>query len=278
LSALMESGQTLLPSRIASNLDLLTNSLGTCVGAGIGLLLSHAFLEQSRLLTLRQRWFSTDAGRGLIVLALWPAAQIYPQGYLFGHGQITTQLSETLSDWLVMPIDIGALLRGGAQLNAEQYWLSETIITACGLTGTVLTLLFLMRRLAPRGPLVLFMVGTTLALKTLATALQFGPENAFTWLTPGAVGGLLISGFMLGGLYYTHPQAQRRLAIASFCIGLLLINLLPENPYFVATLQTWVQGKFLNFNGAAQFLSSAWPFLVLWFLLHPTHRLHVVPA
>ncbi|MEO8838617.1 MAG: VanZ family protein, partial [Herbaspirillum sp.] len=168
LSALMESGQTILPSRIASNLDLLTNSLGTCVGAGIGLLMSHAFLEQSRLLTLRQRWFNTDAGRGLIVLALWPIAQIYPQGYLFGQGQITTKLSEILSDWFVTPIDIGALLRGGAQLNAEQYWLSETIVTACGLTGTVLMLLFLMRRQASRRALILFLVGTTLALKTLA--------------------------------------------------------------------------------------------------------------
>lgn len=278
LSALMETGQTLLPSRIASNLDLLTNSLGSCIGAAIGVLLSHAFLQQSRLLTLRQRWFSADAGRGLIVLALWPIAQIYPQGYLFGHGQITTRMSETLSDWFVTPIDIGALLRGGAQLNAEQYWLSETIITACGLTGTVLMLLFLMRSQAPRGVLVLLLVGATLALKSLATALQLGPENAFSWLTPGAVGGLLISGFMLGGLYYTHPQAQRRLAIASFCIGLILINLLPENPYFVATLQTWVQGKFLNFNGAAQFLSAAWPFLMLWFLLHPTHRQPPVSA
>jgi len=32
-----------------------------------------------------------------------------------------------------------------------------------------------------------------------------------------------------------------------------------------------VQGKFLNFNGAAQFLSLAWPFFTLWFLFHPVH-------
>ena len=37
-------------------------------------------------------------------------------------------------------------------------------------------------------------------------------------------------------------------------------------------MQGWTQGKFLNFNGAAQFLSLLWPFLALWFLLHRTHR------
>jgi hypothetical protein len=37
----------------------------------------------------------------------------------------------------------------------------------------------------------------------------------------------------------------------------------------VATLQTWVQGKFLNFNGAAQFLSLLWPFFAVWFLWLP---------
>jgi hypothetical protein len=42
----------------------------------------------------------------------------------------------------------------------------------------------------------------------------------------------------------------------------------------VATLQTWVQGKFLNFNGAAQFLSLLWPFFAVWFLWLPSHKLN----
>jgi hypothetical protein len=51
-----------------------------------------------------------------------------------------------------------------------------------------------------------------------------------------------------------------------------MVNLVPANPYFIATLQAWIQGKFLNFNGAARFLSLTWPFFALWFLLHPMHR------
>lgn len=272
LTVAMEAGQTLLPNRIPSNLDLLTNTIGTCIGAALGWLLSHAFLEQSRLLELRRRWFTVEAGRGLIVLALWPLAQIYPQGYLFGHGQLTAVLSDWLSGWLATPLDIASLLRQSAQLSVEQYWLSETLITACGLIGALLTLLFLLRKQAPRGTLVALLVLAAIVVKTLASALQFAPENAFIWLTPGAFGGLLIGSLMLAGLASARPLAQRRLAVASLVTSLVIVNLVPSNPYFVVTLQTWVQGKFLNFNGAAQFLSLLWPFLMLWFLLHPTHR------
>jgi VanZ family protein len=272
LSAAMEAGQTLLPSRIASNLDLLTNGLGAALGAGAGMLLSRAFLEQSTLLALRRHWFGAEAGRGLIVLGLWPLAQIYPQGYLFGHGQVTAVLSEWLSDWLETPVDLADLLRHGVAPTVEQYWLAETIITACGMTGAVLALVFLLHRQAPKKALALALVAAAIAIKSLASALLFAPENAFKWLTPGAFGGLLIGALMLAGLLSAPSKAQRRLALATLATSLLIINLMPSNPYFVATLQTWVQGKFLNFNGAAQFLSLLWPFFMLWFLLHPTHR------
>jgi hypothetical protein len=68
--------------------------------------------------------------------------------------------------------------------------------------------------------------------------------------------------------------AQRRLAIVTLLLSLIVVNTIPANPYFVSTLQGWVQGKFLNFNGAAQVLSLLWPFCALWFLLLPSHNLN----
>jgi VanZ family protein len=273
LSGAMEAVQTFLPSRVPSNLDLLTNVAGAAIGALAGVLLRPVFLEQSHLLLLRRSWFLPEAGRGLIVLGLWPLAQIYPQSYLFGHGQIAPILSSWLSDWLSIPVDLGALVRPEAELSIEQYWLSETVIAACGLTGAVLTLLCLMHGKAPRTTLVLLFIGAAIAAKAMATALLFTPENAFVWLTPGAQGGLLIGAIMLAGLAFAPPVAQRRVAALALITTLVIVNAVPVNPYFVATLQTWVQGKFLNFNGAAQFLSLLWPFFALWFLYHPVHRL-----
>lgn len=272
LSVVIEAGQTFLPSRVPSNLDVITNSAGATLGALAGTLLTPYVLERSRLMQIRRRWFLHEASRGLIVAGLWPLAQIYPQSYLFGHGQLMPILSEWLSFWWAVPVDLSALLRQDRQLTIEQYWLAETIITACGLTGALLTLLCLLRKTAPKTLLVILLALSAFLAKALSNALLFSPEQAFAWLTPGAQAGILVSLIMLGGLAFTPPTAQRRVAALTLLISLLVVNAAPSNPYFIATLQTWVQGKLLNFNGAVQFLALVWPFLALWFLYHPVHR------
>jgi VanZ family protein len=272
LSGTMEAVQTYLPTRVSSNLDFLTNIAGALAGAIAGAMLTPKFLERSRFLQYRRRWFVREAGRGFVVIGLWPLAQIYPQGYLFGHGQLMPILSSWLSSWFSTSIDLGTLLRHGVELSPEQYWLSEAIMTACGLTGALLTLLCLLRKNAPAAKITALLLISALAVKAMASALFFAPENAFAWLTPGAQGGLLFGAAMVFGLAFAPPVAQRRIAAIMLLISLLVVNIVPANPYFVVTLQTWVQGKFLNFNGAAQFLSLFWPFFALWFLLHSVHR------
>jgi VanZ family protein len=274
VSGTMEAVQTYLPTRVSSNLDFYTNALGCALGGVIGVLTVRRLLDHSQLQRLRQAWFAPHASQGLVLLALWPLAQIYPQSFLFGLGQLLPILSDWLSQLADAEIDLASYIRPDAVLTVEQYWLSETIITACGMVGAVLTLLCLLRRPAPRGLLVVLMLGAAIVVKALATALLFSPENAFVWVTPGAEGGFLIGAIMLAGLAFAPHVAQRRLAIATLLLSLVIINTTPANPYFVATLQTWVQGKFLNFNGAAQFLSLLWPFFAVWFLWLPAHKLN----
>jgi VanZ family protein len=274
VSGTMEVVQNYLPSRVPSSLDLLTNAGGCLAGAVLGAWFAPMLLDRSRLYLLRQRWFAAHASQGLVLVALWPLAQVYPQNYLFGNGQILPLLSEWLSDWLDTDIDLVTMLRGDMPMSVEQYWLSETIITACGMTGAALTLLCLTRRGAPRLSLMLALVGVGIVVKTLASSLFFAPDNAFVWVTPGAEGGFLIGLIMLAGLAFAPQVAQRRLAVVTLVLSLIVVNTIPANPYFVSTLQAWQQGKFLNFNGAAQFLDMAWPILALWFLLLPSHRLN----
>ena len=274
LSGLMEGVQTYLPSRVSSNLDFYTNAAGCALGAVVGVLTVRRLLDRSQLQRLRQAWFAPHASQGLVLLALWPLAQMYPQSFLFGLGQLLPILSEWLSQLLDTEIDLASYVRPDAILTVEQYWLSETIITACGMVGAALTLLCLLRKPAPRGLLVSGMIVAAIVVKALATALLFSPENAFVWVTPGAEGGFLIGAIMLAGLAFAPHVAQRRLAAATLLLSLVIVNTTPANPYFVATLQTWVQGKFLNFNGAAQFLTLLWPFFAVWFLWLPSHKLN----
>lgn len=272
IAVLLEALQSYLPSRVPSNLDLLTNAAGALSGAALGTLLCGPVLEQSRLRALRRAWFSEQASRGLIVVALWPLAQLYPQPYLFGLGQVLPTVSGWLSSAFDLPLDLSRLVWGDVSLSVDQYLLAELIITACGMTGAVLTLLSQTRRSAPRVLLAVALMLAAVSAKAVASAVLFAPDDAFAWLTPAAASGLLVGAVMLGGLLFAPPLAQRRAAMLALVVALVLLNVAPANPYFLATLQEWVQGKFLNFNGAAQFLSLSWPLFALWFLTHPTHR------
>lgn len=273
LSGSMEATQTLLPNRVASNLDLLTNTIGALIGALIGNKTGNLVMERSRLRYWRHRWFTPEASRGLIVFALWPLAQIYPQSYLFGNGQIVPILSDWLSAWFAIPIDLGIWLHNGVALTVEQYWLTEATVSACAMSSALLMLSCMLRDKAPRAVLLAGFLATALVAKALATALLFTPKNAFAWLTPGAQGGVLLGLAFLIGAVFLPARTQRRIAVLLLIVSVITVNVVPANPYFVATLETWVQGKFLNFNGAAQFLSLLWPASAFWFLLHSTHRM-----
>lgn len=272
LAMLLEAVQSYLPSRVPSNLDLLTNSSGMLLGALVGEAMRSPVLEQSRLRELRRAWFSEQASLGLIVVSMWPLAQIFPQPYLFGHGQLLGTVSRWMSDWLEAPIDLSQWLWAELGSGIEHYFPAEVIVTACGMTGAVLTLLCQTRRHAPKTMLAIILLVAALGIKTLAHALLFAPDDALGWLTPSASSGLLIGVVMLAGLSFAPPLAQRRAAIFALALGLAVMNIMPANPYFMSTLQEWVQGRFLNFNGAAHFLSLTWPLFTLWFLTHSSHR------
>jgi hypothetical protein len=272
LAMLLEAVQSYLPSRVPSNLDLMTNGSGMLIGALVGEAMRSPVLEQSRLRELRRAWFSEQASLGLIVVSMWPLAQIFPQPYLFGHGQLLGTVSRWMSDWLEAPIDLSQWLWAELGSGIEHYFPAEVIVTACGMTGAVLTLLCQTRRHAPKTMLAIMLLMAALSIKTLAHALLFDPDDALGWLTPSATSGLLIGVVMLTGLSFAPPLAQRRAAIFTLALGLAVMNIMPANPYFMSTLQEWVQGRFLNFNGAAHFLSLTWPLFALWFLTHRSHR------
>lgn len=275
MSLLMESIQYFLPNRVTSLLDLLTNAAGGVLGALCGVLLVPYVLENGRLQLLRTQWLQRESSPELVVLGLWPLAQIFPQAFLFGHGQILPIISLWCEEYLDVSIDLSAYLRHGIELSPETYLLSETIITACACTGAILICLSLLNRHAPKFALACLLLIAGLAVKALSSALMFQPENAFLWLAPGAKGGILISTIMLYGFSFAPSHAQRRLAVLLLGISLLMVNLIPSNPYFLNTLQTMVQGKMLNFYGAAQFLSVTWPFLAIWYLLKHQQANHL---
>ncbi|MDR0933570.1 MAG: VanZ family protein [Burkholderiaceae bacterium] len=272
LSISMETMQVFLPDRVPSNLDLITNTAGVLIGALLGIMLSPLLFREDRVHFFMRRWLNSGSSRVLMIPLLWPLAQIYPQSFLFGQGEILPLLSRWLSFLLDEPVDLSFMINGGIRLTAGQYWLSETLITAAGLTGAILMLLCILQKNAPRISLAALMLVMGLLSKIMASALFFQPGNAMAWLTPGALGGLTVGLFMLFGLFFAPQRIQQRIAIVMLLVSLIAVNILPDNQYFLLTLQTWPQGKFLNFNGATHFLALLWPFLALWFLFRSIYN------
>lgn len=262
LAGAIEALQSYLPARVSSNVDLLTNGAGALLGAVLAAPLASGLIDRGRLADWRQRWFDRHSSAPLLLVALWPAAQIYPEPMLFGNGEIRGALEDF----------VGAL--GGhwptldaALFGPAEFVLAEAFVVASAVLAVGLAFAAAMRPTGPRSSLLIALIVAALLSKSLALAVQFGPERAFAWMTPGAFGGLAI-----GTLSLLAASAGPRAWLPRFALLALLalvasVNLVPDNPYYLATIQGWRQGALLNFNALARWLSVLWPYaLALWLL------------
>ena len=78
-----------LPARIASNVDLLANSLGALLGAMAAPLLAPTRILGGKLHAARHRLFrdGMTADAGLVIVALWLITQFHPTAQLVRHRQ-----------------------------------------------------------------------------------------------------------------------------------------------------------------------------------------------
>jgi VanZ family protein len=253
LALALEATQTFLPTRFASNVDLVCNLAGTVLGAAAGLRSLEWVLGEGPLL----RWRARDilpgarADAGLVLLALWLATQLNPASLLFGAGD--------LRDLFRQP--------AGSAYEADVFVAIEALTAACNLVAVGLTASAI---LAPGAPVLRALVGLIAAgllVKAGAFAILRQAESVLVWLTPGALIGLA-AGLPLLLAAAMLPRVVRLALAAVLLMGAtVLVNLAPANPYFASTLAVWAQGHFLNFNGLTRLLSSVWPFAALLYLI-----------
>ena len=258
LSIALEAVQTYLPSRDASNLDVLCNTAGAALGAALGLALIPWMLQHGPLKRFRNAAFlpGADIDAGLVLVALWVFAQLNPAMLLFGTG--------ILRDLLVA--------QEGRARTPEFFVLVETLTSAANLVALGLLLSGLVVPGRPARAIFVALLALALAVKTAAFALLMRADSIFSWLTPGAQLGL-IGGLAIALAAFSLPRTAR-LSIAAVLLmaGAVLVNLAPPNPYFAATLKLWQQGHFLNFNGLTRLVSSVWPFVATAYLIYLAAR------
>lgn len=240
LSFCCEALQQFLPSRIASNLDLLVNCLGVLLGALLAIHHSRWLRAGAAMQRWRRRWFQAglQTNIGLALLGLWLLSQfaLVPMpgvGWLHLH---------------LRPLDIPPESMAGLNLAWFETLLLELVavgsFTACLLrpgryvAALVLVVLvaFLGKLLVATILLKLSVVGGVLSLETLAAFVL-----AF-WL-------LLLP-----------SVSRRRWPIAASTLGLVVLSRWALADSFLPTASV------LNIVGLAKHVAAIWPILALTWL------------
>ena len=276
LAFCMEAVQNFLPARVASNVDLGLNALGTLVGAVVatGLELAGAIAHWSRF---RQRWLIPEARGALVLLALWPFALLFPAAVPLGLGQVFERLEGAIAEWLAET----PFLEWLPVREIELQPLVPAAELLCVALGAFIPCLLGYTILRSVGKRVVFAVGTVLvgaAVTALSAALSWGPSHAWAWLSLPVQVGLL---FGLGLALLMLPVPRRGCAamlLLALVVHVSVLNQAPASAYFSDTLQAWEQGRFIRFHGLAQWLGWLWPYAVLVYVLLRVSRPDRVPA
>ena len=267
-SLALEGLQTYLPSRVPSNLDLLLNSGGAALGATVaGLLETWGAID--RWSRLRARWFVPDARGALVLLALWPAALLFPAAVPLGLGQVLERLELAVGDWL----ENTPFLQWLPLRDVELQPLIPAAEIACVVLGALVPCLLVYSVAQSIGRLAMLGLSTLVvgvAATSLSAALSFGPAHAWAWLSEPVQMGLLVALGLAAVLLALPAKGCVVVLLVALLAQLWLLNQAPTSAYFADTLQTWEQGRFIRFHGLSQWLGWLWPFAAV---VYATSRL-----
>jgi VanZ family protein len=265
LSLSMEGLQSYLPARVPSLPDFLLNTLGAWLGA-----VSASALEQMGLLRrwsqFRERWFVRDAYMALVLMAVWPAALLFPVAVPLGLGQVWERVEDALTsafeatpfeDWIPLrAFELEPLLPG-----------AELLCVMLGLLVPCLLGFGVIRQASQRFLYLLAVLAMALGMSALSAALSYGPAHAWTWLDLPVTLGLTFGGVVALVFLPLSARTAWTFLLLAVLVQQSVLNQSPESAYFAQTLQTWEQGRFIRFNGLVQWLGWLWPYAVLMLAL-----------
>jgi VanZ family protein len=254
LSFFMESLQALLPVRVASIDDLLTNSLGALAGALVAAHVGESDLARW-LSYVRRRVFSAGKATefGEVLLAFWLITQLNPSIPFFGAGNINNPLVE---QWNAQAGESLFLLPQGlaVALNVCGFGLFVSVLTRPGVHGFRWALAFMI---------------AGFLFKLLAAGVMLKPPLLFDWLGVDTAMGILVGLLSFVGLVrFSRPVRTYLAAMLIFAGGLLAkIGAIYDSLPAIVGVFSWHYGQLLNFSTLTRSLHELWPLLALVYLI-----------
>lgn len=252
LSAAMEYIQMYLPTRVSSNADLLSNSLGAMCGVLLALAITpHSWF--ARIEDWHDKWFKR--GRindfGLTLIALWMFAQTNPSLPMLGSVFI-----REVARW---PFDIVPV----PPFN----WLECAVVALNLLLLGILLLMLLRERRHTLSALLLVLSAVTL-IKFLAAAVLLKSWAILLWLNSEAIFGIMAGLLLLAAtmrlprIWLLATGVLSAIAYLALVQGLLLVS----PPSAAMRLYQWHYVHMLNYNGLSQLVNFLFPLLFTGFL------------
>jgi len=258
LSLVLEYLQMYLPSRISSNADVLTNTLGAFVGGVLVFAIApaqwFATATQWRI-SLFQRGQGVDYG--LALLMLWMFAQINPTLPMLGNVFLTEAAHRI---FVAMPEEPFNL------------WEAATVALNLLMIGLLLQTLLRVRRDAA---IALMIVLCVVALaKFIAAAVLLKSWALMLWLNSEAMLGI-VAGTL--ALWAMHALPRVTLLWGTALTALIYLTLAlwvldGGAPSAAMRLYHWRYGHLLNYNGMSQSVSCMFPLLLMVYLWRTSKR------
>jgi VanZ family protein len=268
LSLTMETLQNFLPHRVASNVDLALNAVGTLLGAALGLWV-HQRGGVERWQAARDRWFIDRSAGGLALLLLWPIGLLFPLPVPLGVGQVLARVQEAIAS-AVQDTPAASWFETWADGELERAALSpgdEFALIVLGLLAPCMVAFSVARPGWRRLVLVLGAALFGCLATTLSTALNFGPQHAWAWSTPQALAALAFAMVLAGLISLVPARAAAGLGLMALTALVVFVAQAPSDPFFAESLQGWEQGRFIRFHGAARWVGWLWPYAAIGYLL-----------
>jgi hypothetical protein len=206
---------------------------------------------------------------------MWPVALLFPAPVPLGLGGVWAALGDALEAVLAdtpWAADAAGWLGSAQTVQVPLTRLRVGLIVALGLLAPVLVAFATSRPGWHRTALVAGAAAIAVAVVTLSTGLNFGPQHALTWWTPGtgvALAAAVLLALLLAGVPPRRAAALGLLALAALVV---LVAQAPGDPYYAANLQGWEQGRFIRFHGLAKWVGWLWPYAAMLWLLGRVSR------
>jgi VanZ family protein len=262
LSGSIEFVQQFLPTRIASNLDIFSNTTGALIGAIGALIIPWQPIQH--YLRIRHMWLRSSqwVDMGMVWLVLWLLTQFNPVEPLFSMVNTISDLPQPIDSPLASPTIFLMLLEIS---SVFLHIVSLALFASC-----------LVRPRRAMAPIIWLTFALGFLGKITATITLLKPVQFFTWLDFNVLVGGGTAIWVLTLLLHLSSRTRALIGCITLLLSLLVSWSWPISPSFSAIFRLfdWTYGYLFHFSGLANVIRELWPYGALVILLGIARRYH----